>query len=143
LLSAAENGHYELVDLFLDRGATKTTGLLHALVYHMGGLRTSVERNGEYEAKVAMIESVIARFPNMVNSRLKSGTPLIRAVDLRDSPMVRLLLDRGADARIKDDHGRTAMSLVENSRDSCSYRIKMMLRGSLGLPVYAPWGRTN
>ena len=68
-----------------------------------------------------------------VNRQDNEGiTPLMEAASIRSSELVRLLLEHGADANIKDRGGRTAMDIARKKRNK---EVSAILKASLAKAI--------
>jgi ankyrin repeat protein len=130
LLIAVENGHFELATVLLDAGADPNDmrggmGALHMIA----GVRKpdSGDENGQPApdgsgklSSLDMVRELIAHGAD-VNARLRRGesgpaklsrkgaTPFLLAADRADMPLMRLLLELGADPTIANAEGSTPL----------------------------------
>jgi len=130
LLVAVENGHFELATVLLDAGADPDDmrggmGALHMIA----GVRKpdSGDENGQPApdgsgnlSSLDMVRELVAHGAD-VNARLRRGesgpaklsrkgaTPFLLAADRADMPLMRLLLELGADPTIANAEGSTPL----------------------------------
>lgn len=126
LFIAVRDGNLEAAKLLIfrkadlnaktDLGATALTMALVPRVFSPG------ERLG-------LLEYMLKRGAD-VNAANEGGlTPLFYAVTvLKDPDAVKLLLDNGADASVKDAKGRTLLSLAQTRSDKGSKKIAVLLK---------------
>ncbi|KAF3128506.1 hypothetical protein TWF594_011559 [Orbilia oligospora] len=100
---AAENGHKDLVELFLERGAncksTDSQGQTPLLLAAGNGHKDIVEFLLEKGADHRTMDS-------------SNRTPLTAAADSEHKEIVELLLAKGADPNVKDSDGRTPLMIA-------------------------------
>ncbi|KAF3289933.1 hypothetical protein TWF970_003676 [Orbilia oligospora] len=100
---AAENGHKDLVELFLERGAncksTDSQGQTPLLLAAGNGHKDIVEFLLEKGADHRTMDS-------------SNRTPLAAAADSEHKEIVELLLAKGADPNVKDSDGRTPLMIA-------------------------------
>ena len=132
VLSAAINGHYDVGIFLLDKGAdpnladkTGRTALYAAVDFHTmpASNRPSPREIDNEHTSLELIQALLAHGANVnaqlltqqpYRTKLDRGddtmlttgtTPLLRAAKAGDAPVVRLLLAKGADARLSTKNG--------------------------------------
>lgn len=113
---AAESGRAEVLALFLDAGVSPRDQL------HGTPLLCVAAQNGSLHAAELLLE----RGAEANQPDFEQTTPLIHAVIAESEPLVRLLLQHGADAALKDGQGRDAASYARSGaiRDLLSKRLQ-------------------
>ncbi|MEE9443648.1 MAG: ankyrin repeat domain-containing protein [candidate division Zixibacteria bacterium] len=149
---AAENGHLQIVELLLDRGAdleaidvdgdTPLMGAAirgHSEIFKMLLSRgadvdiLNINENGvlHYAAmggSVEIVDLLLDRGQN-INTQVAQNqggfTPLIMAVFRNKQEVVKFLLEKGADIEISDSYGRTPLSIAvqENKQELVKFLL--------------------
>jgi len=134
LKTAIETGQMDHIQLLLEHGASIDEELCYTL-------RMPTTRKWTPDMRRSIVRLLLdkgATVAPFVESRLRRRfsrtVPSIQAVQLDDEEIVRLLLAAGADIKLKDSHGRTAMyhakkagassiiKLLEQANDGASLR---------------------
>ncbi|KAF5543545.1 hypothetical protein FPHYL_11246 [Fusarium phyllophilum] len=107
-----------IVKLLLSHGADPNSRYPHTTIIHRVLERRGSAPNMTYSKRNVYLD-LILRHPLLnVNIQDGEGIPLIRtALELGDAETARILIDRGADLRCRDDSGRNILHLV--SVDDC------------------------
>jgi ankyrin repeat protein len=122
LMLAAARGHAEVVKLLLAAGGDPN---LIAVSFHAGDLTAlTVAMDAGPERRAEIIDALLAGGAHL-NPADASRTPLMRAVEKRDLPLMKLLLGRGADVNRKNLQGLTPLmaAAVEGSPDAVTFLI--------------------
>ena len=108
--------------------------LLHRLFQQTGVVRAS------FPQEVAMLDLLLAEGLD-INAQNDAGQTVlhIAAPDAIDAAPIELLLDRGADPRVRDANGKRAVDLVPPRRKSCGVPFRPLDRPS----DVSPNGRSN
>lgn len=128
LLMAIENGHFELGKLLLDKGADPNAhpagySALHALTWVRKPIRGDGDPPPHGSGNVSSLDMVrlLAAARADLNSRLENGkaelgrftytgsTPLLLAAQASDVPLVKLLVELGADPHMANSDGTSPL----------------------------------
>lgn len=90
---------------------------------------------------VATVQRILAVSPDRVQ-RNTDGAPLIAAVRAQSEPIVRVLLDAGADPRDTDSDGWTALHHAADSEDSKVDIVKLLVERGAPVEAKTDDGRT-
>ena len=118
LMEASSNGHFDIVKLLLDRGATiddKDNAGFNSLML--------ASQRGQFD----IVELVLDRGANINFTSNIRMTALMRASYVRHLATVKLLLDRGANIEAKDRYGDTSLHYACKSGQSNMPVIKLLL----------------
>ncbi|KAF5566559.1 hypothetical protein FNAPI_1017 [Fusarium napiforme] len=107
-----------IVELLIRHGADPNSRYLQTTIVHRVLERRGSDRNMIYSKRNVYLD-LILRHPLLdVNLRDGEGSTLIQtALEVGDAEAARILVDRGADLRCRDDSGRNILHLV--SADDC------------------------
>lgn len=121
LMLAVQYGHADVVELLINKGADVNA-------------KNRKEESALFFARPEIAEILINNRAD-VNGRQKIGsTPLVYAVIDKDLPLVKLLIAKGADVYIKDNHGIGVMHWAEQNHDKEMIRY---LSSRMGAPQAA------
>jgi ankyrin repeat protein len=133
LLLASENAHYELAAMLLDRGADVHAApqgwtALHQISWvrkagvagsnnpapQGSGSMDALEFVRKLVARGARVDARVTRRPNMGVTTLNSigATPFLLAARTADADLMRLLVALGADPRLTNEDGSTALMVA-------------------------------
>jgi ankyrin repeat protein len=156
LLLAIENGHFELAVALLDAGADandQRSGFtpLHAITWVRKPNRGDDEAGNpppQGSGRLTSLQLVreLVKRGAKVDSELHSATPFMMASKTADLPLMKLLLELGADPKLTNHEGATALMFAAGlgtkapdeeagTEEECIEAVKLLL--DLGLDVNA------
>jgi ankyrin repeat protein len=107
LMAASRNGHLEMVQLLIDRGAQVNSRNVHGTPLSYAAEANRIEVMRFLLEKGADIDGK--------DDRYYRWTPLMRAAAVGSVEAVKFLLEKGANPRFKDTRGDTPRSIAEQS----------------------------
>ena len=119
LMEAVRNGHFDVATLFLQRGADPQARDIHGntvLMVYVRAVKSPISFfSGEPDFLTGLFRELgVSGTRKMLDDPNASGTtPLIEAARFNNIPLVRTLLERGADAKLSDQEGQTPLSIAE------------------------------
>ena len=106
---AARHGHEAIASLLLEHGAE---------VEAINNAGETALHEATFGDHLTVIEVLVVQGHANVDAQDSSGhTPLMMAADLGRDWAVRLLVQKGADVKLKDELGRTALDLAMRRRN--------------------------
>lgn len=114
LHEAADRGHTEVVECLLKQGADPEIGDVH------GATPLHVAANGFFDEErfyVATVKLLLAQGASVDTRRDNGQTPLHRTAEWGRPLIMQALLDAGADRIARDNNGKTALDIANNSYD--------------------------
>lgn len=138
-LCAAEGGHWTILDLLLDVTTVDTDS---KVVYGLTILELACQSTNPPDALVKRL--LLSASPDYINAH---GRPLISAARLNREPVLRMLLQAGADPFLGDEHGDTALHVAagvdhrDDQHDSIAI-AQALLETKIGVDIRGHDGAT-
>ncbi|TRX89494.1 hypothetical protein FHL15_009663 [Xylaria flabelliformis] len=131
LLWAIENGHHEIVQLLIEKGADVES----EDSYGYTPLHIAAE-NGHQE----IVQLLIEKGANVESANRSRQTPLLKAVQSRHQEIMKLLIEKGANVESKDSYGYAPLHIAaENGHQDI---IKLLIEKGANVESRGSFSRT-